>query len=148
MRITDCQRLNTVVVSVATSRSYLNAVGEVADSARAVAGFPCVLVGASSELLQTSPLSPLVRLVEVPSSRWRPEAVWCTRNMSGWRHTHLLKSELIERVLERGLTNVLAVDADWRFRSDPLHGHGLEGFGVDVCATHARHARAIAEWRA
>ena len=63
------------------------------------------------------------------AAEWLAEPIFCQRRMSGWRQTHVLKTQALLRLLARGL-HVLLLDADRRLVGDPLPA--LEAIGVDV----------------
>ena len=128
-----CLHRGSVVVTIATSRSYIEAAEELAASALEV-GIQCILIA-----LPTS-LSGRVRwpLVELPLpphvASWLPPLEWCRPgriDRSGYRQTHVLKTQAMVSILRTG-RDVLFVDADRRFVSDPVPA--LRATGADVAA--------------
>ena len=128
----SCTRANTALLTAATSSVYLEAAFLLAQSARDFAHFPCVHLAAPARLLPLS-TSHAALLAPVALARWAAEwlaePIFCQRRMSGWRQTHVLKTQALLRLLARGL-HVLLLDADRRLVGDPLPA--LEAIGVDV----------------
>ena len=130
--LVPCVRDGTALLTVATSSAYLDNALLLAQSARAHAHFPCVHLAAPARLLPLeSAHAALLTPVILPrwAADWLAEAQFCTRHMSGWRQTHILKTQALLQLLERGL-HVVLLDADRRFVGDPMPA--LESIGVDV----------------
>jgi hypothetical protein len=128
-----CAYRNTIVVTVATSKPYLDAAHELAQSAQAV-GIPCTLI-ALPKNLQGRSRSPLEELPLPPAvAAWLPPREWCTPNRtdrSGYRQTHILKTQAMVVVL-RERRDALFIDADRHFLINPVPS--LEATGADVAA--------------
>ena len=128
-----CAYRNTIVVTVATSKPYLDAAHELAQSAQAV-GIPCTLI-ALPQNLQGRSRSPLEELPLPPAvAAWLPPREWCTPNRtdrSGYRQTHILKTQAMVVVL-RERRDALFIDADRHFLINPVPS--LEATGADVAA--------------
>ena len=128
-----CASRNTIVVTVATSKPYLDAAHELAQSAQAV-GIPCTLI-ALPQNLQGRSRTPLEELPLPPAvAAWLPPREWCTPNRtdrSGYRQTHGLKTQAMVVVL-RERRDALFMDADRHFLINPVPS--LEATGADVAA--------------
>ena len=111
------------MTTIATSDSYARQALEMAHSAAkaGVAACTCVFVSDAVSPANSSPTnSSLLEQVALPwSSSWRPQGVWCTRKLSGWRHAGILKTHALHVLLRHGW-DVLIVDVDWRFVATPL----------------------------
>ena len=122
-----------LLLTIATNAHYYSQAAELAESAAAVVGFLCTCVAVSDALrhsksVHTQRLAPLL----LPgSSTWRPPREWCAKKLSGWRHAGILKMHAIEVLLHRHF-DLLLVDVDWRFVSNPLAG--LRRLGVPIVA--------------
>ena len=128
----SCDARGTAVLTVATSRHYLEAAYQLAQSAHDFAGFPCIYLAAPAALLPLSDVhAKLLEPLSLPqwAALWRAEPQFCARKMSGWRQTHILKTQALVLLLSRGL-HVLVLDADRRMVDNPLPA--LEATGADV----------------
>jgi len=129
----ECQHENTVVVTVATSRTYLQNAQQLAVSATSV-GIRCtlVIVAAAMSGSATWPLIEFPMPIKVAS--WLPPPEWCRPqrvDRSGYRQTSVLKTSAIVEILRLG-RDAFFVDADYRFLSNPIPT--LRATGVDVAA--------------
>lgn len=128
----SCVHNSTAILTVATSSTYLDAALLLAQSARQHSAFACVLIAAPASLLPlTMQHARLLSPIALPqwASEWRAERHFCTTRLSGWRQTHVLKTQALLSLLSRGL-DVLLVDVDRRFVGDPLPA--LVSLRVDV----------------
>lgn len=136
--MSSCVHLNTIVLTVATSRLYLRSAEALAHSAVAV-GIPCVHVAVPSSLAGQAKV-PLVEMC--PSggaATWLPSREWCApgqTDISGWRQTHILKMQAIVDIL-RTDHDVLCIDGDRRFAINPLPA--LQATGADIAAMRDEH---------
>lgn len=133
-----CVHLNTIVLTIATSRLYLHSAEALARSAVAV-GIPCVHVAVPVSLAGQARV-PLVEMC--PSggaATWLPSREWCASgqiDFSGWRQTHILKMQAIFDIL-RTDHDVLCIDGDRRFAINPLPA--LQATGADIAAVRDDH---------
>lgn len=114
--------IRLVLVSVAPNERYWQSLAELGASARTHLGasFHCIAVSISDELAEQPQDATRVRVQLPGRASWRPSAEWCaTRRLSGWRHTSILKTALLQLVLADSF-DALLVDADWRFTRNPL----------------------------
>ena len=132
MAARSCEVSRTAVLTVATSRHYLEAAHSLAESARDFASFPCIHLAAPSALLPLNDVhAKLLEPIALPrwAALWRAEPQFCARKMSGWRQTHILKTQALLLLLSRGL-HILVLDADRRMVDNPVPA--LEATGKDV----------------
>ena len=114
-----CAVDGTVVLTVATSPQYLDSCAELAHTVRMHTPFECLFVALPARLHNAYPSI----LVPAPLPSWAQqhpvEPVFCERRMSGWRQTHILKTQALLMLLQQG-QNVLLLDADRRLLGNPL----------------------------
>lgn len=126
---------NTVVLTVATAHPYLKAAHELALSAVAV-GIPCIHI-ALPVALAGAAMPPLVELrLGNGAAAYLPPREWCASTASwevrsGYRQTHILKTQAIVDVLRLG-HDVLCIDSDRRFVRNPLAA--LRATNADIAA--------------
>ena len=101
-----CAVDGTVVLTVATSPQYLDSCAELAHTVRMHTPFECLFVALPARLHNAYPSI----LVFAPLPSWAQqhpvEPVFCERRMSGWRQTHILKTQALLMLLQQG-QNVL-----------------------------------------
>lgn len=121
----------TVVLTVATSNDYLTQSDALAESAWKYLRLPCIHVSMPSELIASIESHPRLEPLSLPSwvKRWRPEAEFCVKRQSGWRQAHILKTQALLILLQRG-NHVMLLDADRRLTGNPLPA--LLSTGMDV----------------
>ena len=119
--LASCQIDGAVVLSAATNSQYWWAAD--ASARRAQPALPCIVVATSTDV-EASDItqSAYARALWLPEASWRPDQFWCDEGRardgrftpaSGWRHTHILKTAGLVRVLESGY-DCLLVDSDWQ----------------------------------
>jgi hypothetical protein len=102
---------NTVIGMLATNNFYFQGIVALAGLVRGEAA--CVL---ASVPIRVSDSSPLVLKLQFPlASKWLPEPEFCVVRTSGWRQASVLKTQLLEHILQRSY-DALIVDADWRVK--------------------------------
>ena len=128
-----------IFASVATNAFYFAEAARLATNAKATlryGEFHCIAL-AVSDAVETTPANLLLQPLLLPGrASWRPEASWCKRKLSGWRHTSILKLGLLETVLSHGY-GALVVDVDWRFTANPLPS--LLGCRLDLISMRDNH---------
>jgi hypothetical protein len=119
-----CALDGVAVLTAATSVAYLASSDDLAESVQAhMHGFPCIYIALPSSLPFSASRHPRLEPLPIPSwaSDWLPEAAFCRRKMSGWRQTHILKTQALLMLLTKGL-DVLLLDADRRAIGNPMPG--------------------------
>lgn len=95
---------------VATSDVYFDGIKQFAVAARDK-GAPCVVASVRHGVTATHHL---VRKLELPrAALWKPEPEFCRGRNPGWRHTGVLKTQLILYILRKGF-DCFIMDVDWR----------------------------------
>ena len=130
--VDECQHLGAVVLMAATSATYWRAAEEA--GARGRPTLPCVVVSVSTDVPSGEMArASYAKALWLPAASWRPEERWCQRTLSGWRHTHLLKTQGLVHVLSRGF-DCLLTDTDWQLFSPDLFFDAMRRLAVDVVA--------------
>lgn len=135
-RLSRCADATRTVVGTVASASYREALDHLVATASRAAAVKCVALQAMDNL--TAAHHPdggpsRLRLVVLPGpahSTMMPEKHWCVtstnrtirvtrRRKIGWRRSHFYRVLMWRNVLSLGF-NLLAVDCDWSFRSNPM----------------------------
>lgn len=107
--VSGCAVEGTIFAMVATNEHYFGGITRFAESAH-LQNVPCVV---ASVPWQLSVEHPYVRVLKLPlASVWQPEPQFCNNHTSGWRHVHVLKTQMISYLLSQGY-DVVTTDADW-----------------------------------
>ena len=129
--MSTCSTERATILTVATSPAYLESAAALAVTVHThIPRMACIHVAMPASL-SAALHSPLLMPVALQpwASHWLPEQHFCTTRMSGWRQTHVLKTQALLSLLSRGL-DVLLLDADRRLLGNPLPA--LQASGVDV----------------
>ena len=126
-----CAVDGVAVLSAATSPRYLDACAELAQTLQRHTSFRCLYVALPAGLPNHHPTLLAPAVLPEWARQFAVEPQFCAKRMSGWRQTHILKTQALLWLLSQGV-NVLILDADRRLVGNPLPA--FVSTGADVAA--------------